>query len=849
MKEFRSLEHIIRNIVEGNDDRNTNIRRKVENVGRPADNVKDETSKLAKQGEIKTKIVDEDVAPEAAPKEPKMEVDDDKKKKSDKDDVDAGKIKGGKTEVDLEPKTNDSYHPGPDSTGTENDAKKVKNQAMKKAGVKEETMFKSDNTFGLPADLIATVAEALKGGQKKIDANHNGKIDGQDFKILRGEKKKMEEEAVEEGHIPANYAVSHKDVRAQMDKERETYAAAKKEREKAKQQTTKEEIEQIYERNNENKAKKDAAVQKIGSQNKDDQHLGSRGMRTSVADKIRGREVTQGQDRKQYKEEVEQIDELSRGTLHKYVQKSHKQTLGVDAVGMGTKKSGIPGHYRGKNKDLGKDPAHKVRMRKSGQALAIKKLNKEDFSAEEFARLEEISKSFHKESFDEATKKSEPMATTIVSSPLRGPKQDYSGVNDKNNTADYTISDEKSKVNEDAQTDQLKQQMQAKKQQIQKQLMQKKMAVMQAKAAKQMSKIKAEEVEIDEAASAKQKQYMNRVKTNPGRKGSVVGATSNFEAPYHKVHAVISKNGGEKETVKHEVQAKDKHDAMFNVQMSHHKAGHKVHDTKYKGLKEEEQLDELSKETLKSYVSKVDKRKEAMKRGTGLNVASQKIAKQEPTSTLKKTVDSIKKMPHGKLKSSTVNKFFASHAELQKRNVKEEQIDELSNATLSSYKSKAAGSEAQHTDKSSSLSVPAKQRNVHSFKANQRRIGMKLADKKMAEEVELDEAKRGRPRKNPTESDPGSENIIMQLRKVITLRGQEPVTFADGHKSRISPSAAHQALARYDNLKTTGEKHAFSLRLHRSMDSMRDAIMGKAAEPAKPKVSLAGKITGNQREE
>ena len=32
--------------------------------------------------------------------------------------------------------------------------------------------------------------EALIGGQKKIDANHNGKIDAQDFKILQGQKNK-----------------------------------------------------------------------------------------------------------------------------------------------------------------------------------------------------------------------------------------------------------------------------------------------------------------------------------------------------------------------------------------------------------------------------------------------------------------------------------------------------------------------------------------------------------------------------------------------------------------------------------------------------------------------------------
>lgn len=40
---------------------------------------------------------------------------------------------------------------------------------------------------------VEEVDEALKGGQKKLDKNHNNKLDAQDFKILRGEKK------VEEG--------------------------------------------------------------------------------------------------------------------------------------------------------------------------------------------------------------------------------------------------------------------------------------------------------------------------------------------------------------------------------------------------------------------------------------------------------------------------------------------------------------------------------------------------------------------------------------------------------------------------------------------------------------------------
>jgi hypothetical protein len=38
------------------------------------------------------------------------------------------------------------------------------------------------------------LTEKLVGKQKKLDKNHNGKIDGQDFKILKGQKKEVKEE-------------------------------------------------------------------------------------------------------------------------------------------------------------------------------------------------------------------------------------------------------------------------------------------------------------------------------------------------------------------------------------------------------------------------------------------------------------------------------------------------------------------------------------------------------------------------------------------------------------------------------------------------------------------------------
>ena len=47
------------------------------------------------------------------------------------------------------------------------------------------------------------MSEELKGGQKKLDKNHNGKIDGQDFKILQGQKKKKDTNEVKGKNIDA----------------------------------------------------------------------------------------------------------------------------------------------------------------------------------------------------------------------------------------------------------------------------------------------------------------------------------------------------------------------------------------------------------------------------------------------------------------------------------------------------------------------------------------------------------------------------------------------------------------------------------------------------------------------
>ena len=47
--------------------------------------------------------------------------------------------------------------------------------------------MKDNSKFGSSQSLIDSVNEVLKGGQKKLDKKNNGKIDGDDFKKLRGD--------------------------------------------------------------------------------------------------------------------------------------------------------------------------------------------------------------------------------------------------------------------------------------------------------------------------------------------------------------------------------------------------------------------------------------------------------------------------------------------------------------------------------------------------------------------------------------------------------------------------------------------------------------------------------------
>jgi len=118
------------------------------------------------------------------------------------------------------------------------------------------------------------------------------------------------------------------------------------------------------------------------------------------------------------------------------------------------------------------------------------------------------------------------------------------------------------------------------------------------------------------------------------------------------------------------------------------------------------------------------------------------------------------------------------------------------------------------------------------------------SDAKVAATEEVNEARRGRPAKTPVANQDTEtrHNIVHQLRKSVSLRGNHSVEFKDGKSHKISAKHASQALNKYNSLRTTGEKANYQKQLHKSHDSFHSARKSDTpgAAPKKPGVSLGG---------
>jgi len=211
------------------------------------------------------------------------------------------------------------------------------------------------------------VKEELKGGQKNLDKNHNGKLDSQDFKMLRSKKKVAEEaEQIDESakiaaHLIKRYGdnvrKSHV-MSAAKDFGVDPSKLAKMVRTKLGKTTLGEEqIDEV------SAATKDSYAQKAGKQLSD--LFKKSGKSADDARKYYNRKNTV---RKIANEEVEELDELSNKTLSNYITKGSRNLTGhaVDA-----------GHEYEKGNEP-KRQWRKIDNREKGIATAAKKLANEE---------------------------------------------------------------------------------------------------------------------------------------------------------------------------------------------------------------------------------------------------------------------------------------------------------------------------------------------------------------------------------------------------------------------------------------------------------------------------------------
>lgn len=92
---------------------------------------------------------------------------------------------------------------------------------------------------------------------------------------------------------------------------------------------------------------------------------------------------------------------------------------------------------------------------------------------------------------------------------------------------------------------------------------------------------------------------------------------------------------------------------------------------------------------------------------------------------------------------------------------------------------------------------------------------------------QVDEARRGRPSKTQDGDQEGIEHIMVQLRKVISLRGQKPVEFADGKKVNMQPKHAEMVLAKIASIRDGKKKQDFVNKISKSPDAMKQAMREK----------------------
>ena len=83
------------------------------------------------------------------------------------------------------------------------------------------------------------------------------------------------------------------------------------------------------------------------------------------------------------------------------------------------------------------------------------------------------------------------------------------------------------------------------------------------------------------------------------------------------------------------------------------------------------------------------------------------------------------------------------------------------------------------------------------------------------------------------------KNIMMQLRKSVSLRGQFPVEFLDKKRVKIPQKIAQAAIAKYNNLRKPMDKEKFQAKIAKSHRDLLMALKEGFASDAQRRAAFA----------
>lgn len=280
-------------------------------------------------------------------------------------------------------------------------------------------------------------------------------------------------------------------------------------------------------------------------------------------------------------------------------------------------------------------------------------------------------------------------------------------------------------------------------------------------------------------------------------------------------------------------------------------------------VKEDEQLDELKKSTLSSYITKVAKlAPDQIKpsRDTGIVKASQKLRK------MKEYTEDIDLSDKEKSRIAEIAKSFSDEqyekevheaamtASSPIRGANQDQAgfgtkSSTADYTISDSKKMKEGLSSKEKMKRSMYNKEEvedeKKKEEPPFKGPYKKSGEKTPARSYLkslvkkarttmvtkEEVELDEA-RGRPRKNPlpagkeADVDDTHKHPLQQLEKISNAIGGNEPSFEhkDGSKTKVGKNLARHMVVLHNSMRTSQEKDNFAQKLHANRDSMRSEM-------------------------